>query len=118
MKFPVFKEARESILGLPEVIKYLTSELSQSLRELRTGLDRLAFLENFETFSVTETIPTSGELAIRNQFPDKTIPTQWLMVDANGDRNIVRGDTVWDEDFLYLKNVGSNSATVTILFFK
>lgn len=117
MKFPVFKEARETIGTLSEVIRYITVELSQSLRELRTGLDRLALLENFESFVVTVDIDSSTEVSIRNQFEGGR-PSQWFLVDANGDANIVRGDEAWDDDFLYLKNVGSNNATVTVMFLK
>jgi len=117
VKFPVFKEARETISTIQEVIRYLTAELSQSLRELRTGLDLLSFNENFESFTATLDINASSEVFIRNQF-QRGRPSQWFLVDANGDSNIVRGDEPWTDEFLYLKNVGSNNATVTVMFLK
>lgn len=125
MKFSVFKEFRGiPINSMPEtalmvIDKYLKVDLTRMIKELTTGLNLLTFVDNFQSFEVEVTIINGTELQIRNQFSDGTIPSRRIVIRGGDDsQNIVDGDTDWDANFVYLKNVGSATATATVLFLK
>lgn len=87
------------------------------IKELSTGLRRLDFTNNFQTFTVTETISANTEVKIRNQL--SSIPVDMLITKQTGNALVTAGDTAWTEDYIYIKNHDStNSATVRIIFFK
>lgn len=118
MKFTGLREFRA--VGTEEifdVVKYLAVDLVTSLRELTNGLRRLSFADNFDSFQDTVTIASGAEARIRNQLD--SIPTGYLKIKSNpGGVNVVDGDTEWTNDFVYLKNSGATSATVTAVFLK
>jgi hypothetical protein len=121
MRFQNFKEFREvlNLQTLDRVITYLTTDLARTLRDLSSGLQKLSFADNFEAFQVTVTIPPSVEQPIRNQFRGGNIPVSRLVLRADtGGRDIVDGTTAWNENFVYLKNIGATTGTVTVVFFK
>ena len=117
MKFTAFKEFRFSST-LDAVLGYLSNDLKTFLRELRLGLTRLSFVDNFDSFVVDVTIGSGEELAIRNQLKS-SVPTQRIIVrGSSGSESIVDGDTAWDLNYVYLKNVGASSASATVVFLK
>ena len=100
---------------LEELISYLSGGLNQSLRELQAGLQGLSFADNFDSFEVTVVIPATSELAIRNQLQVK--PSKRIIVRADS-ATIVDGDTALSTDYVYLKNTGATSATITVVFLR
>lgn len=118
MKFTSFKEFKASVgVTTQKIADYIQEDLAVTLRDLRTGLTQLSFLDNFRSFEVTVTIAAGEELAIRNQFRDGTIPTRRIVVRAN-DYTLTDGATAWSKEFVYLKNSGSGSLTATVVFLK
>lgn len=120
MKFSSFKEFRAAVSNdIESVVKYLSVDLTKTLRELALGLTRLTFLDNFNAFSATVSIPTMTEVAIRNGLQGGAIPSYRLIVRGGEDsQNIVDGDTPWTQDYVYLKNLGAGTATATVIFIK
>lgn len=121
MKFSAFKEFRASLAsGLGEVKDYLGGEHASMLSELRAGLRKLTFGDNFETFTVQLTISANTEQAIRNEFRDGSVPSGWLAVRRNQyGLSVCDGDSSWDKNFVYLKNThATQEATLTVIFFR
>lgn len=88
------------------------------LADLRRAVYSLNFVDNFRAWQATVTIPANTEVAISNQFVNGAIPSKWLIVDHQGNGIIVRGDSPWTRDLVYLKNRSANdAATVTVVFF-
>ena len=118
MKFPGFREFKINVfkdITSEDIVKYLSVDLVYSLRELTLGLRRLTFTENFQSFKITVTIAAGSETAIRNELD--TIPTgRIILKSTSGD--IVDGDTADNLNFVFLKNAGASSATVTAIFIR
>lgn len=90
--------------------------MSQLLKELATGLRRLDFLNNFESFEVEITIEANTEKQIRNEL---TSAPKYVIINSIGNALVTKGDTEWSSNFVYLQNHdASNSATVKAIFFK
>lgn len=95
--------------------KYLGVDLVYTLRDLFTGLNKLSFNDNFQSFQVSVTVTASSELAIRNELG--VIPTGKIVVRDGGSSDIVDGDTAWTADWVYVKNLSGTDKTVTVIFF-
>lgn len=120
MNFEAFKELKENkVKDIQGVIMYLATELAASLRSLRTGLSKLTFLENFESYEVELSIPAASEATIRNQLRDVT-PRYWIAVRKNeAGLSVCDGDSEWNQNFVYLKNTHpTDVAVLTVIFFK
>lgn len=92
------------------------STLNQLLKELITGLKRLTFADNMETFEFSGTIAANTEKKIRN--PLTSIPS-YVIINGVGNALVTKGNTNWSTDFVYIKNHdASNSSTVKAIFFK
>lgn len=115
MKFVGFREYRPITKDAEEITKYLSVDLIYSLRELKVVLSQLGLTENFESFRADVTIPAGSELAIRNKIP--SVPTSRIIVRSNG-YEIADGDTPWDHDYVYMKNLGAGDITASIIFLK
>ena len=118
MKFSGFKELKAGPKSVEDIGKYLSSDLSFSLRELRSGLDKLNFKDNMQSFEATVTIGAGLEAAISNKMPNNEIPLHRIITRIKGNASIVDGDTTWSHNFVYLKNTGASSATLTVIFFR
>lgn len=119
MKFSGFKEISQIEASSAQgVVGYLTGALSAMIRDLRAGLNKLAFSDNFESFKVDLTFAASEEVRIPNLLRT-AIPTEWIVVrnQLNG-ASVVEGDNAWTKDTLYLKNSSANPITVTVRFFR
>lgn len=117
MKFPRLREYRG--LDTEELfLKYLRTDLLKTLRELTTGLSRLTLLENFESFLASDVEIGAGvEVKIRHTIG--VTPSQRIIVrGGTGAQNIVDGDTNWDSNYVYLKNTGASSVTVSVVFLR
>jgi hypothetical protein len=121
MKFTALREFKEEFgLNIERLSSYLSIELAATLRELRTGLSKLSFADNFESFSVSVTIGASEELPIRNEFRDGRIPSGWIAIRKDEYAlSVCDGDTEWDRTYVYLKNThATQAATLTVVFFR
>lgn len=92
------------------------------IAELATGLRRLDFGNNFESFEVTITVndqtQTPGDYKIRNKL-DPHIPSGMLIVKQTGNALVTAGTTDWDSEFVYVRNHSTTTdSTLTIKFFK
>lgn len=96
----------QNLLNLPELV-----------RELENGLRNLRLQDNFNGFLATATIDAGSEYRIANRL--KTVPTGYIILkQSSGDNVITAGDTEWSSEFLYMKNNGTTSATITIFFIR
>lgn len=121
MKFSAFKEFRKFLdSDIEDILKYLSTDLTKTLRELGVGLTKLKLTDNFESFQVEVTIPASSELQIVNELKSRLTPTQRIIVRGNdASKDIVDGDTQWNQKYVYLKNTnGSSAATATVVFLR
>lgn len=97
--------------------QYFAIYYNKIIDELSIGLQSLRFTENFRCIeSETLTLASGDEVAIRHPFA--VVPSYWIIVRRTGNSVIADGDTAWNSDFIYLKNVGANSATFKVLIFK
>lgn len=88
-------------------VKELSKELSSALRSL-------AFLDNFNSYTVDLTLIASEEKNnIRNELT--VIPGSYIILFQTGNGLVTAGDTIWNKDYLAFKNHGSNTVTVKIL---
>ena len=123
MKFTSFKEFRTRIGDINDIVEFLKVDLTTTLRDLAVGLNKLTFVDNFDSFKTTVTIPATKEVQIRNEIRNATtgenvIPTQRIIVRSNV-AEIVDGDTEWSREQLYLKNTNATTdATVTVVFLR
>lgn len=86
--------------------------------ELLFGLTRLSFEDNFDAFIKKDlTIAAGAEASVANGLPTRRIPAYYIILRQTGDSRVIDGDTDWTTDTVYLKNVGSNSVTITVAFF-
>lgn len=103
-------------------VKYLEVELWSWLKDLTTGLLKIDFEQNFQSFIVKDvSIPAGQEVAMSNQFKKAypgLIPSGRIIIRQRGDANIIDGDSAWNESLVYLKNPSANDAVVTVIFFK
>lgn len=114
MKFRSFREFRQGPRA--DVAKYLAVDLTSTFRDLFAGLTKLTFEDNFESFETEVTIGAGSEELIPNRLD--TVPTRRIFLRHSGDPGVVDGDTEWDLNFVSLKNVGSSSATLTVVFMR
>jgi hypothetical protein len=119
MRFGAFKEFQKELsTTLDTVTAYLDREMTATLRELRTGLYRLTFQDNFESFQVSLTIAASSEVIIKNELKG-IIPSGYIVLRCNEfGRYVHDGGSKWTTDYLYLTNPQATEATLTVRFFK
>lgn len=103
------------------VLKYVDIDLWSWLKDLSTGLLKINFKENFQSFTVTNLkIPAGMEVAIPNGFrtayPGR-IPSGRIITRQQGDANIIDGTTLWTDTQVYLRNPSGNDAVVSVVFF-
>ena len=88
------------------------------VKELGVLFKDLSLEDNFSSYKIEDlALPANTETKIRNGLDH--LLTKYLIVKQTGNALITAGDTVWTNDFLYLKNHdASNSATIsTILLY-
>lgn len=101
---------------------YIEVDLWSWLKSLSTGLLKIDFKQNFQSFTVENiAIPAGVEVSIPNQFRTAypgNIPSGRIIIRQQGDANIIDGLTEWTDSHVYLRNPSANDAVVTVLFFK
>lgn len=104
------------------LVKYIEIDLWSWLRDLTTGLLKIDFKQNFQSFTVEQlNIPAGMEVSIPNQFRTAypgNIPSGRIIIRQQGDANIIDGNTSWTENHVYLRNPSANDAVISVLFFK
>lgn len=102
--------------------KFLGSDLFSWMTNIFTGLSKLTFQENFQSFTVANiTIPAGKEQAIPNGFLNQSpgaIPTQRIITRQTVANTVVDGSTAWNASFVYLQNYGAQDVVVTVTFFR
>lgn len=96
-------------------------DISNLARNLAVLLRDLTFSDNFRSFSTTITIPdqteASGDYKIRNQLSVR--PNSYIIRMQTGNALVTAGDTLWDDNFIYMKNHSTTiDAVVTITFWR
>ena len=104
------------------VVKYIVVDLWSWLRDLSTGLLKINFKENFQSFTVENIVMRAGiEVSISNEFRRSypgLIPSGRIIIRQQGDANIIDGETKWTQNHVYLFNPSSNDAVISVIFFK
>lgn len=116
-EFRPFSTQKEELVS--ETAKYLSVDLVRTLKDLMVTLRNLSFGDNFDSFTETVTIDAGQELAIRNKLPSGLIPTSRIILrGGEGAESIVDGTTAWDQNYVYLKNVGASQVEVKVAFLR
>ena len=103
-------------------IKYIVIDLWSWLKDFSTGLLKINFKENFQSFTVENIlIPAATEVSIPNGFRRPypgLIPSGRIIIRQQGDANIIDGGTKWNQNHVYLLNPSANDAVISVMFFK
>lgn len=103
-------------------IKYIEVDLWSWLKDFATGILKISFKENFQSFLVENlSIPAGTEVSIYNQFRNfypGTIPSGRIITRQQGEAVILDGLTEWTANHVYLRNPSANDAVISVLFFK
>lgn len=101
-------------------------DLVDLAKKLTVGLSNLTFEDNMETYKVEDLEITIGStVTIGNKLT--FVPSQYIITSQEGNGLItktkgldVSGDAtlLWDKNFLYLKNNGSDDVTITVIFMR
>lgn len=118
MKFFSINNFKGSSLG--DVVHYLGKDIGGSLRELFIGLNKLSFEDNFEGFLANKDIATTTTVTITN--PLGAIPRYRVILQAKpitaGTVIIDDSLTDWSKEAVYLRNMGTATARVTVFFMR
>ena len=103
------------------VLKYVDIDLWSWLKDLSTGLLKINFKDNFQSFTVTNLkIPAGMEVSIANGFrtayPGR-IPSGRIITRQQGNANIIDGTSMWTDRHVYLMNPSGNDAVISVVFF-
>ena len=101
--------------SVEQITQYLTQGLAVSLKELQAGLTKLNFADNFESQSVTVTIPAGQTIGIPHNLG--VIPSKRLIVRATGS-TIDDSVTPWTTSAVYFRNTGASELTATIILMR
>lgn len=97
---------------------YLDRENPRSaFTQLEAGLKELSFYDNFSGFFWEGIIAAGAEARIRNLI-GPSLPRGYVVTRAQGVNNVLDGPTDWTTDYVFLKNGGGVSATLTVFFFR
>ncbi len=97
------------------VSRYLQGAIYGWFLNLITGLTKLSFGDNFESFTVNNISIAAGETAtITNQL--KITPSARLIIRQSG--NSLVTDGTWNAQSLQLINNGASDVTVSVIYFR
>lgn len=113
-KFSGFRTLK-SAQTVEEVILYLTTGLSVSLKELQAGLLKLRLEDNFESQTLEVSLPAGQTVAYPHSLG--VIPSKRLIVRASGS-TIDDSDTPWTQTVVYFRNTGASTLTATIILMR
>jgi hypothetical protein len=93
-------------------------EVSDSLRDLFTGIYKLNFSDNFESFEQINVTIAAGTTKTFNN-PLGTIPTKYIIVRNSAGMAISdEGFAGWNSQTVSLKNVGASSTIISVIFLR
>lgn len=90
--------------------------ISNLTRNLAVLLRDLTFGDNFRSFTWSGTIKAGAEKRIRNTLTLR--PNSYIIRYQTGDGLVTASGTDWTDDYVYMKNNGSNDVTVKITFWR
>jgi hypothetical protein len=106
--------------GIKQIVSEANAwrEVSDALRDLFTGIYKLTFADNFESFEVTNITIAAGETKTFAN-PLGVIPTKYLIARNSagmpiGDNGLVN----WTATTVTLKNSGASSTIITAIFLR
>lgn len=104
--------------NLDEVLKYVAGDINRVFKDWSIGLTKLAFDDNFESFTYSFTVASGATTAIPNTLGRTDL--EWMIVRASGGVGLVEDQATspWTRSILYLKNSGAASITATVRFFR
>lgn len=100
-------------------------DITDLVKQLAVGLTKLTFEENIECFKVEDLVIKAGKIAIienKLTFP----PKQYIITSQEGIGQVTKfkkttssePDYIWNNEYVYLKNNGSATVTITVLFMR
>lgn len=90
-----------------------------SFREVDPALRQLSPQENLSGFEWEGSIDAGVTLAIRNKLRDGMVPSHYIILSQTPVPTLERSSTVWDQDYVYLRNSASTSTvTARVYFYK
>jgi len=91
--------------------------LPSTVIELRRGLTALSLSDNLKGFLWEGDIDAGIELPIRNALRILQIPFGFLILRCSPVLTLVKGETPWSKEFVYLKNISTTSTISAQVFF-
>lgn len=93
-------------------------EVSDALRDLFTGIYKLSFADNFESFEQSNVTITAGATKTFSN-PLGTIPTRYIIVRNSAGMPISDNSFAgWNSQTVSLKNVGASSTIISVIFLR
>lgn len=100
---------------IEDVIDYLLNGLAISLKELQTGLSALTLEDNFQTQTLTVSIPPGVTVGYSHNLG--VIPSKRLIVKAD-QSTIDDSTTPWTSTTVYFRNSGGAQVNATIILMR
>ena len=113
MRFRGFRKfvGRES-----NIVKFLTGELHTCLKDLFSGLERLSFEDNFQSFEASVKLQSGEEGRVNNPLP--VAPSKMIVTRLKGNGVVGEGTGAWNNSQVTVLNHGPSTVTATILFLR
>ena len=99
-----------------DATKFLQGDLASTLKDLFSGLTKLNFLDNFQSFEVVVKLQVGVQAPISNKL-GSAVPTKFIVVRNSTTSVIVQGD-VWNSERVSVINRGPLDTTATIVFMR
>lgn len=110
MRFRGFRELVGS-----DVKSFIQKDLASCFKDLFTGLKRLNFEDNFESFTADVNIQAGETVTIENKLSSPV--SKFLTVRQKGNGLLTDGD-VWTSERVSVKNNGAVTVSATIIFMR
>ena len=102
----------------------MITDIKELVNELTTGLNRLSLSDNFAGFEKKDLSINAGETArIHNELRD-AIPNKFIVVKQQGNGLLTIPSAnkdktnVWNQKALFLKNNGTETVKITVIFMR
>jgi len=106
--------------GIKQIITSVNAwrEISDALRDLYTGLGKLSFSDNFESFEVLNVTLAAGETkSFQNNL--NFIPSKYIISRNSAGMAIAdNGFSNWSLSQVTLKNIGASSTIISAIFLR